>query len=146
MDWKIAKTTVWTTIWGMMKFQLDNLIEPLGGESGIKILVDHFYDLMDSLPEVETIRQMHPKNLATSRERLFDFLVFRFGGEPRYIEKRGHPRMRARHMPFVIGKQERDQWLYCMDLALKKMNYDSELEDFLFVFFVEFADKMRNKD
>lgn len=129
-----------------MRFQLDNLIESLGGESGIKKLVDTFYDLMDSLPEVETIRHMHPKNLSTSREHLFDFLVFRFGGEQRYLEKRGHPRMRARHMPFAIGKSERDQWLFCMDLALKKMNYESELEDFLFVFFVEFAEKMRNKE
>jgi len=129
-----------------MKFQLDSLIESLGGETGVKKLVDHFYDLMDSVPEVEVIRKMHPKNLATSREHLFDFLVFRFGGEQRYLEKRGHPRMRARHMPFAIGKAERDQWLYCMDLAIKEMKYDSELEDFLFVFFVEFADKMRNKD
>ncbi|PIQ59358.1 MAG: hypothetical protein COW00_11555 [Bdellovibrio sp. CG12_big_fil_rev_8_21_14_0_65_39_13] len=129
-----------------MNYQIDNLIGEIGGESGIKILVDHFYDVMDVTPEVQTIRRMHPKNLSQSREHLFDFLVFRFGGEQRYLEKRGHPRMRARHMPFPIGKLERDQWLYCMDLALKKMNFDSELEDFIFVFFVEFADKMRNKD
>ncbi|GAB4018507.1 MAG: group II truncated hemoglobin [Bdellovibrio sp.] len=124
---------------------IDQLIGPMGGEEGIKALVDHFYDAMDSIPEVQTIRKMHP-HLEVARERLFDFLVFRFGGDQRYLEKRGHPRMRARHFPFAIGPRERDQWLYCMDLALKKMNYDQDLQDLLFLFFTDFAEKMRNRD
>lgn len=128
-----------------IEFDIDRLIEPMGGESGIKQLVDHFYDAMDFIAEVQTIRQMH-HDLDTARERLFDFLVFRFGGDDRYLKKRGHPRMRARHFPFPIGVAERDQWLFCMDQALKKMNYDQNLEDLLFVFFTDFAEKMRNKD
>jgi hemoglobin len=130
---------------GLMSYNIDQLMEPLGGEEGIIALVNHFYDAMDSVAEVKGIREMHPKDLFLSRKHLSDFLIFRFGGPPRYIEERGHPRMRARHFPFAIGEKERDQWLFCMDLALKKMQLANDLEDMLFMFFVEFAEKMRNR-
>lgn len=94
------------------------LFETLGGLKTIEILVHRFYELMDTLPEVKTIRDMHPLDLTDSASKLILFLQGWSGGPQTYIEKYGHPRLRARHLPFKIGQQERDQWLYCMYKAL----------------------------
>jgi len=88
-----------------------SLYEMLGGETGLRSLVDRFYDLMDSSPEAEKIRAFHARSLTQSREKLFLFLSGWSGGPQLYIEKFGHPRLRLRHMPFPIGSEERDQWL-----------------------------------
>lgn len=90
----------------------------MGGEQGIRRLVNHFYDLMDSAPEAATIRALHASSLKASREKLFLFLSGWTGGPPLYEQRFGHPRLRARHLPFSIGAQERDEWLWCMDRAL----------------------------
>ena len=121
----------------------ENLFLIMGSESGITQLVDHFYDVMESTPEVEKIRVMH-RDFSISREKLRFFLIGRFGGPPLYLEKYGSPRMRARHLPFKIAEAERDQWLFCMDQALQKMNYPTEIEDGLFNWFTQFAEMMRN--
>ena len=92
--------------------------ERVGGESGTRKLVDRFYDLMDTLPEAQTIRALHPPSLDESRTKLFEFLSGWLGGPPVYMEKRGHPRLRARHMPFAIDKPGVDAWLLCMFRAL----------------------------
>ena len=90
----------------------------LGGEAAVKILVDRFYDLMDEKEEVKTLRQLHAKSLRVSRQKLFLFLSGWLGGPQLYIEKYGHPRLRARHLPFVISQNESDQWMLCMNQAL----------------------------
>ncbi|HND47437.1 MAG TPA: group II truncated hemoglobin, partial [Anaerolineales bacterium] len=95
-----------------------SLYELLGGEEGVRTLVDRFYDLMDSSPEAKDVRALHAKSLKQAREKLFMFLSGWSGGPPLYIEKFGHPRLRMRHMPFVIGTRERDQWLWCMNHAV----------------------------
>ena len=92
--------------------------EALGGEAGIRRLVDRFYDLMDSAPEAATVRALHARSLKASREKLFLFLTGWTGGPPAYVERHGHPRLRMRHFPFSIGAVERDEWLWCMDRAL----------------------------
>jgi hemoglobin len=92
--------------------------ELIGGDAGIRTLVDRFYDLMDQAPEARGIRALHADNLKASREKLFLYLSFWTGGPQTYVEQRGHPRLRARHLPFPIGPQERDEWLWCMDRAL----------------------------
>jgi len=88
--------------------------EGLGGADALRRLVDRFYDLMDELPETYGLRQLHPADLTGSRQSLFEFLSGWFGGPSLYIEKKGHPRLRMRHMPFAIGPAERDQWMLCM--------------------------------
>src|SRR5215204_3170834 len=80
-----------------------SLYEMLGGETGLRSLVNRFYDLMDSSPEAEKIRAFHAKSLNQSREKLFMFLSGWSGGPQLYIERFGHPRLRMRHMPFAIG-------------------------------------------
>ncbi|MCL4156413.1 UNVERIFIED_CONTAM: hypothetical protein GTU68_054407 [Idotea baltica] len=101
---------------------------------------------MDTIPETKLIRDMHAKNLAKSKEKLFEFLVGWSGGPQLYVEKYGHPRLRMRHMPFSIGEEERDQWLLCMKKALDDSEIGSDLKEKLFSQFAHIADFMRNKE
>ncbi len=121
------------------------LYELLGGEKGLRSLVDRFYDIMDSSPEAARIRAFHAKSLKRSREKLFMFLSGWSGGPQLYVQKYGHPRLRMRHMPFAIGSVERDQWLWCMNRALDESHLDPRAVDFLKTRFAEVADFMRNQ-
>jgi len=122
-----------------------SLYEMIGGEAGLRFLVNRFYDVMDSSPEAETIRRLHPKSLDQSREKLFMFLSGWSGGPALYIQTYGHPRLRQRHMPFPIGKVEREQWLWCMDKALTETRFDAELIEYLKKKFGEIANSMQNR-
>ena len=103
--------------------------ERLGGENALRALVDRFYDHMETLPEAKTIRDLHAKNLRSARGKLFMFLSGWLGGPDRYIAAFGHPRLRARHLPFSIGREESDQWMLCMRMAFDGMEIDSEFRD-----------------
>jgi hemoglobin len=127
----------------MMDFEL-SLYERLGGETGLRSLVDRFYDLMDSSPEAVKIRSLHGKSLKPSREKLFMFLSGWSGGPQLYVERFGHPRLRMRHLPFPIGSVERDQWLWCMNKALDESQLDPRVVEYLKARFAEVADAMRN--
>ena len=94
----------------------------LGGDAKVRALVDRFYDLMDSVPEYYVIRKLHPADLAGSREKLYLFLSGWLGGPPLYSEKFGHPMLRARHLPFAIGPEDRDHWVAAMTAALAPLN------------------------
>lgn len=122
-----------------------SLYEMMGGEKGLRSLVDRFYDLMDSSPEAEKIRAFHAQSLKQSREKLFMFLSGWSGGPQLYVEKFGHPRLRMRHMPFAIGSVERDQWLWCMNRALDESQLDPRVVEDLKNHFAQAADFMRNQ-
>lgn len=122
-----------------------SLYELLGGEKGLRSLVDRFYDIMDSSPEAARIRSFHANSLKQSREKLFMFLSGWSGGPQLYMQKYGHPRLRMRHMPFAIGSVERDQWLWCMNKALEESHLDPRAVEFLKTRFAEVADFMRNQ-
>lgn len=117
----------------------------IGGESRLRSLVDRFYDLMDTSPEATKVRAIHPDDLSQSRNKLFMFLSGWSGGPPLYMETYGHPRLRQRHMPFPIGKAERDQWLWCMDKALHENQFDAQLIEYLKGKFTEIANSMQNR-
>ncbi|NIR29407.1 MAG: group II truncated hemoglobin [Gammaproteobacteria bacterium] len=119
--------------------------ELIGGEAGVRELVDRFYDLMDRRPEAAPIRALHPQDLTGSREKLFLFLSGWLGGPPLYEERHGHPRLRMRHLPFSIGKAERDQWLACMEAAMDQMAVPGEVRPALSRAFAQMADHMRNR-
>jgi len=119
--------------------------EIIGGETGVRKLVNHFYDYMDTLEKASDIRQMHAKSLKASREKLFLFLSGWLGGPDLYVEKYGHPMLRRRHLPFTIGIQERDQWMHCMQKALQDMQLETDVEKRLLQAFMQTADHMRNK-
>ena len=118
--------------------------EALGGADAVRRLVDRFYDVMDELPETHALRQIHPEDLTGSRQSLFEFLSGWFGGPSLYIEKKGHPRLRMRHMPFAIGYAERDQWMLCMRTALAEQVSDDDLRKGLINAFAQMADHMVN--
>ena len=123
-----------------------NLYQLIGGEDGLKSLVERFYDIIDSAPEATRLRALHPKSLKQSREKFFMFLSGWTGGPQLYVEKFGHPRLRMRHMPFSIGVVERDQWIWCMNKALDESNLDPRLVEYLKARFGETADFLRNKE
>jgi hemoglobin len=116
-----------------------------GGESGVRKLVDAFYDRMDFEADFATIRALHPTTLEGSRDKLFWFLCGWMGGPNHYVERFGHPRLRARHLPFAIGSPERDAWMACMRQALRDCETNSELSDWLLGQLFGTADWMRNK-
>lgn len=117
----------------------------IGGETGVRRLVDLFYDNMDQLEEVANVRAMHAKSLRGSRQKLFLFLSGWLGGPDLYVEKYGHPRLRMRHLPFSIGIAERDQWMHCMRLALHQMQLPEPLRAQLEKIFSDTANHMRNR-
>lgn len=121
------------------------LYEQIGGEESLRHIVDRFYDLMSELPETKTIRDLHPDDLTESRNKLFKFLSGFFGGPSLYIEEYGHPKLRARHLPFPIGEDERDQWLLCMNRAIDELVDDPLLVSQLKMTFFRTADHMRNR-
>jgi hemoglobin len=124
--------------------------ELMGGENfgieTIRALVENFYDVMDSDPKAAPIRAYHSKDLTEAREKLFMFLTGWTGGPQLYIERYGHPRLRARHLPFAIGESERDQWMYCMIQAMHRLNMEEALMQKLAVQLYGVADFMRNRE
>jgi len=122
-----------------------SLYELIGGETGLRALVERFYDLIDSAPEAAQIRALHPKSLKQSREKFFMFLSGWAGGPQLYNEKFGHPRLRMRHMPFSIGTVERDQWIWCMNKALDESHIDPQVIEHVKTRLAEAADFLRNK-
>lgn len=121
----------------------------LGGEATgketIRKLVDTFYDVMDSDEKATGLRAIHSPDLTEAREKLFMFLTGWSGGPQLYMERYGHPRLRARHMPFSIGEAERDQWMFCMISAMHKIGLEEPLLTKLAEQLYGVADFMRNK-
>ncbi len=117
----------------------------LGGEARVRALVDRFYDLMDLEPGFAALRELHPSTLESSRDKLFWYLCGWLGGPQHYVERFGHPRLRARHLPFSIGVRERDAWLECMRRAMQEIGVDAELAAALDATFFNTADWMRNR-
>ncbi|WP_066739038.1 group II truncated hemoglobin [Cupriavidus sp. D384] len=118
--------------------------ELIGGEGRVRELVDRFYDLMDLETEFAGLRALHPPSLDGSRDKLFWFLCGWLGGPNYFIERFGHPRLRARHLPFEIGTSERDQWMRCMALAMQDVGLPESLQMRLMQALFQTADWMRN--
>jgi hemoglobin len=119
--------------------------ERIGGEPAVRALVDRFYDLMDLEPEYAALRALHPATLDGSRDKLHWFLCGWFGGPQHYVDRYGHPMLRARHLPYRIGIRERDQWLACMGRAMSEREVDPTLASRLAESFFGTAEWMRNR-
>lgn len=114
------------------------------GEDGFARLVAAFYR---RVREDDLIGPMYPpEDWEGAERRLADFLIFRFGGSERYLQERGHPRLRMRHVPFSIGEAERDRWLKLMGAAMDEMGLSGEARVNLEAFFDQVADFMRNRE
>ncbi|MBL8447668.1 MAG: group II truncated hemoglobin [Zoogloeaceae bacterium] len=117
----------------------------IGGEPAVRRLVHRFYELMDTLPEAWTIRQLHPESLSGSEEKLFEYLSGWLGGPPLFESRHGHPRLRARHLAFPIASRERDEWMLCMRQACTEVIQDVALRDRILQALDGLADHMRNR-
>ncbi len=122
----------------------DTPFEWIGGEARVKALTERFYDLMELEPAYAVLRAAHGPDLTRARDHLFMFLCGWLGGPQHYTEQFGHPRLRARHMPFNIGIQERDQWLACMDQTMGDTGVDVALRTRLPDSFFQTADWIVN--
>ncbi|MGB8517214.1 MAG: group II truncated hemoglobin [Gallionella sp.] len=118
----------------------------IGGADQVRALVQHFYRIMDELPESYGIRKMHAENLQGAEDKLFKFLSGWMGGPQLFVQEYGHPMLRARHLPFTISDSERDQWLLCMNRALDSVVEDVPLRRELSAAFAKVADHMRNRE
>ena len=125
------------------------LYDLLGGEPEathkIREIVEAFYDVMDSDEKAKTIRLMHPEDLTPSREKLFMFLTGWTGGPQLYTERYGHPFFRRLHLPFKLGEDERDQWIYCMTKSMLNLKMEEEKIKALLNALYPIADFMRNQ-
>lgn len=117
----------------------------IGGEPAVRRLVTRFYELMDTLPEAYGIRKLHQPDLSSAEEKLFMFLCGWLGGPQLYVEKYGHPRLRARHLPFAIASAEAEQWMLCMRMAMAEVISDEDLRARLDKALDDLALHMRNR-
>ena len=108
-------------------------------------LVKRFYELMDTLPEAYGIRKLHQPDLSGAEDKLFMYLSGWLGGPQLYTEQYGHPRLRARHLPFPIGTDEAEQWMLCMRQAMAENIADEALRAGLDKALSDLALHMRNK-
>lgn len=103
--------------------------EEIGGDRVVRSLVEKFYDIIEA--ESPHLRAMLPKDTSTSRQKLYEFLSGWLGGPPLYMERRGHPRLRLRHMPFDIGTPEAEEWMRCMRKSMASVGVEDRLASFL---------------
>lgn len=113
------------------------------GEEGFERLTQAFYA---QVPDDEILGPLYPpEQMEAARVRLRDFLVGRFGGPQRYVQQRGHPRLRMRHMPFPIDGRARDRWMELMTKALGDAGFEPEVADILMRYFADTATFMINR-
>ena len=121
----------------------DGEIYSVVGEWGFERLVSAFYR---QVPHDDLLGPLYgDEDLQGAEQRLRDFLIFRFGGPPSYIEQRGHPRLRMRHARFPIGRSTRDRWIELMDRALNESRFPVEVEAKLRAFFASTATFLINQ-
>ena len=120
-----------------------SLYERVGGDEFFVTLADHFYRrVVDDL----VLWPLYPdqSDLEGARERLALFLIQYWGGPATYMEIRGHPKLRLRHMPYPIGPKERDHWVMCMTAAVEASTDDCGIREELLTYFTSAAEHLRN--
>lgn len=127
-----------------MSESLKTLYERMGGERGVQRMVDGFYHNMHVLEGAQRLKELHQANLEETKEKLIMYFTGWFGGPPHYVDRYGHPRLRARHKHVPIGALEQDQWLLCMEKVLQSMKLDQELYRDIMEKILPMADHMRN--
>jgi hemoglobin len=120
---------------------MDTVYDRVGGFEFFTALVDRFYTGVAADP---VLRPLYPQDLAESKEHLALFLAQYWGGPTAYAELRGHPRLRMRHAPFVIGTLERDAWLRHMTEAVRTGGLDPDDEAELLSYFEMAANQLMN--
>ena len=116
--------------------------ERAGGEQTFRLLVERFYQAVAVDP---VLRPLYPEeDLGPAADRLGLFLIQYWGGPSTYSQTRGHPRLRMRHAPFVVGEAERDAWLHHMRSALDSLELEPDVHATLWAYLATAADSLRN--
>ena len=116
--------------------------DQIGGEQPLRALVASFYDHIAA--DSPSLRAMHPADDRNSRRNLFEYLSGWMGGPNLYAQRKGHPRLRMRHLGFAIGNEEASEWMRCMRAALYE-HVEEPLRSYLDEQFSQLADHMRNQ-
>lgn len=124
----------------------DTSYQAAGGESGIRQLVDAFYDEMEIEPAAAHVRSMHPTDLTTSRDKLARFLCGWMNGPNRYREKYGPISIPGSHAHLSISPRERDAWLLCMERAIAKQPYSDAFRHYLYAQLSVPANRVVNRE
>lgn len=120
--------------------------ELMGGEAGVRRLVDAFYDRMDSDPDAQGVRGLHGQDLAISRDRLADWLSGWLGGPAVFHQRHpGRPCLMSAHHAFDIGPLETSQWLSCMRRALEGSEAPAPLQRAMLLAFGRMSQGMRRR-
>jgi hemoglobin len=121
----------------------DDTLYQMIGEEGFTRLIAAFYR---QIPADDILGSMYdPHDLAGAEQRLRDFLIYRFGGPDTYLQQRGHPRLRMRHIPFPIDQAARDRWVELMNNAFREANLPEAAEQQLRTFFEDSATFLMNR-
>ncbi|MFL6449557.1 MAG: globin [Bryobacteraceae bacterium] len=113
------------------------------GEDGFRQLIRSFYS---QVAADDILGPLYPQDdFPGAEERLRNFLIFRFGGPPDYVEQRGHPRLRMRHAPFPVNQAARDRWMQLMEKALETVPMPEEAQRLLRAYFESTATAMMNR-
>ncbi|MBT94626.1 MAG: globin [Acidimicrobiaceae bacterium] len=119
----------------------NTVYDRVGGSEWFYQLLDYFYE--DVIRRNE-IRDLYPDDLTDSKRNTADFLIQYWGGPSTYSERRGHPRLRMRHAPYVIGDEQKESWLASMRFALKEMKPNKEIDEAMSEYFLMAANHMKN--
>lgn len=118
------------------------IYEAVGGEPFFVTLVERFYQGVENDP---LLKPLYPADdMDGARRRLHLFLMQYFGGPATYIQERGHPRLRMRHLPFTVGEAERDAWVKHMRVSLESADAPLEVKDAMLAYFESTATFLRN--
>jgi len=119
--------------------------EAIGGEKSVKQIANRFYDIMESDPMAAELLAIHPQPLGRIRHVFFLYLTMWLGGPNTFEEKFGHPRLRARHLPFSVTPKLKNQWMYCMRKAMLSTVRDLALAERLLASLNDLAEHMINR-
>jgi len=119
--------------------------EMIGGEAGVRRLVERFYDIMDSDPAAANVRAMHAADLSPMRQTLFEYLSGTFGGPALYMSRPDAKCIMSAHAHFAIGTAEVEQWMMCMRGAIETMELPAASRKLFEEGFFRMADAMRNR-
>lgn len=119
------------------------VFEAIGGDEVVRNLVDALYDTIEA--ESPKLRAMLPASTRVSRQKLYEFLSGWMGGPPLYWERRGHPALRMRHVPFSIDSDAADQWAACMRKAIDITEIDEPAATWLGEELDQIAQMLRNR-
>lgn len=130
----------------LFKKKAKTAYQAIGGEQGTYKLANTFYDIMESDPFAAELLAIHPQPMDAIRQKFFEFLSGWLGGPGLFEQKYGHPRLRARHLPFTVNDQMIEQWLYCMNKALEQVVANEQARTAIRQPITQLAHHMKNSE